>query len=555
MPLLICLLTALVVLWTTGSQQWFLPRAGWYDEFFYIGFGNFYFSEPDFHRNYYKASRIPWIIFQSVVRGLFNDTMADMVIGYGGVILLALAAFLVAKNFVPRAPAAFLAVVFALLPVNHGSGGWNYHNTLAGPLCLVAFWSITRTNCGTAGWLVAGALWAALLHTNITYVNFLLAIPLIIGWKKRGNEYLLMVIGGLWVTTALGLVAMMAGRDFDFWRLQFNLAREFVMDPSRQTTWYHPLSVELLWRSKYLWFPLTMALVSAGSLALCRDLPGKKLVVLHGGMVLLWFFWQLAGQTALDWNHFSYPLQQTSFLCLVGLCAPAALGREKNPGITTLAWSGGAGISALFLTSCWGAGFHPQEAQVALLLAAGSAVLLMGRKSTQLTCLGGGLLMLLLMAGERSRYESGNLGESVNHAKISFIYQLMRESKEELSQGDKTILWYDEDENFDSGTAGNPTEKLGVSFAPSFACLGFSFLGRPPAVPIERLPFDEKIQKGFSEGKYKIILLTNQEEKARRFLDYAGKKLPFSGFYYDKRIQQGSLAIRMYKLGDTRQLP
>jgi hypothetical protein len=50
-------------------------------------------------------------------------------------------------------------------------------------------------------------------------------------------------------------------------------------------------------------------------------------------------------------------------------------------------------------------------------------------------------------------------------------------------------------------------------------------------------------------------LLTNQEEKARRFLDYAGKKLPFSGFYYDKRIQQGSLAIRMYKLGDTRQLP
>jgi hypothetical protein len=546
---LIYITTAVIILWTTGSQKWFLPKAGWYDEFFYIGFGDYYFSEPDFHRNYYKASRLPWIACQSLVRTLFDGITADLVIGYVGVILLSLAAFLLARNFMPKIPASFLATIFALLPVNHGSGGWNYHNTLAGPLCLLGFWSITRPVCGVTGWLMAGGIWGSLIHTNITYINFLLAVPLLLSFQKNKTEYLLMLIGGLIATAAWGFLAVAAGRDFDFWRAQFSLAKEFVFDPTKQANWYHPLSLNMFVELPYLCFP-SITFLSCLLSVLTKNTNPFPFRMFHPSMFLLWICWHLSGQTALDWEYFAYPLQQSAFLGILSLYPQNTRGEQirNQPFISAVAYLSIV-LFALFLTKSALPNLGQNFKVNLLMLSIVPLVLNIPIRSLFLISLLSAFI--LFFAAVREPYGKKSVSAEVNFQKISFIYELAAKTRDELKMGDKTVLWYDEAEDPKSEIIYDSTKKLGASYAPSFACLGFGFFGRPPATAIEQLKWDNDYIQKFETNQRRILLLTNEPEKAARFLSHLKKSLPQACFYAVEKVEGYGLKTVVYKIAQN----
>lgn len=539
-------------MWITGSQAWFLPRSGRSDEWFYIGFGHFYFKEPEFHHNYYKASRIPWMLCQSALRNFWDAETADLVIGYFGIILFAFTAFLLARNYLPGVPAAFLGVIFALLPVNHGSGGWNYHNTLAGPLCLLALWATTRNPRKPADMIMTGAVWAALIHTNITYINFLFAIPLFLGFRKRFDDYLLMIVGCLLITTVFGLVAVYAGRDFDFWRLQFNLAREFVTDPTRQEAWYVPLSFKLLAKSEYLLFPGFALVACVASLLINRDKTYFKELQFHVFVVCLWFAWHLAGQTALNYEYFAFPLTQSAFLGILGILTSShAFIKSKSAFILgfyiTLSI-----LAASFLTMKLFPGFNPSGKIIYSFLLLQGLLLAWGvsQKTNQYFL---AIIIFLsfigLSANKRNMYQRDSPSAAENKAKVEFIYALMDASKNELAGGSRTTLWYDEDESLFKDNKPILAKTIGNDFALSVACLGYGFLGRPPSTPIENMEWDNNYKKRFRNGKEKIIVLSNDRDKAERFLACLKKSIPEATIYWQNRISKNGYTIEMFKIG------
>ncbi len=321
-----------------ASDEWLFTPQGFLDAWDYVGFFLNY-QEPEYYPYAYKLGRLPWILSGWLVHYVLPALPAAYVL-HAGYLLLATAGFWLLLNELFRSTscASFGALLLGFYTHFHGSGGWDYHNTAAGAYYIWAMFALTyAARVGTAPALAAaGAVAALAVHANITLVNMLpvLAAHFVVlqrgvhrGSSQQPNKILRAIswtmIGGLSLTAVLMVISAAVGRNPIFFKPLVDIVVRYVTDPSRQTQWWQPWATEWVVGARHLSLLFAAAVASSGAVlgaVYTRRRAIHALVYLEFlALVGLWTFWQSAGQTALNWDYFAFPLIPHAFLAVVAL--------------------------------------------------------------------------------------------------------------------------------------------------------------------------------------------------------------------------------------------
>jgi len=320
----IIILAAIPLIQATINDAWLYAPAGYLDSWYYFGFGLNYL-DPTYLSDLYKASRLPWILVEFIARSLFSPVVASWLLQIGTLALGSSSLYLLFSRTLDQSSAFIAAAVFAAFPFAQASGGADYQNVLAGPLyALTWFLAIRSAQLGTSPrrlfWV--GVTAALTLHSSVVFASLALVIGLhYIGtyrsahmtWPSIAATVIPAMIGGVTITLILGLINMSVGRSFLFFSEQFDLAASFVLDTSRQKTWWHSWSTGWLWNAQYLGPLAAVFLIALINLiwSSVRKPKCDQVILYSMSFILagaLWIFWQAQGQTALDWYYFAYPL-------------------------------------------------------------------------------------------------------------------------------------------------------------------------------------------------------------------------------------------------------
>lgn len=353
------------------NRDWFFTPDGFLDPWHYIGFFREYLN-PDYSPGEYKLGRLPWILSGFLFHRMFTPVWAAYALHglFFGVTTLALfaALYLLLGRL---SLAAVVATLFGFYTHAHGSGGFDYHNTGAGAFYLLAVallaWSPVVAGRRLA-LIAAGVMIALAVHSNIMLVNLLPALALVhftSVWVHAGKwpgvgDLLArggwLLVGAVLITVVLGFVNWMAGREFLFFRSLVDMVARFLGDPERyQATSLVPWSSGWAWTARYLPLPAAVFMAGVVTLMLRRrrmpstpaDRAAAALVAQCVITVPLFIAWQIAGQTALDWDLMAYPLTPVCFIALAGLLVtgwPETWERHWLAAIITT-----AAVSAIYL--------------------------------------------------------------------------------------------------------------------------------------------------------------------------------------------------------------
>ncbi len=315
------------VLLAAMNDTWLYPTIGWLDEWYYVGYGLNY-SDPDFLPQYYKISRLPWILVEVVMRNLFTPAAASWFMILGCLTLGNIAFYAAARDALGRPPALLAAVFLAAFTPIHASGGADYHNTLAGPFyCVSLLFSMraARSAGPSLDAVFSGVALAIALHSSILFVNFIpiLTLHYCVSYYARHKSIPPLVIsigltcvGAVAITVLLGAVNAAVGRHFAFFKPILRLVTTFVGDSSNQASWWHPWHTGWYWSRAYLGAYVSGIAAAALCLAVAlrkwrkgsRYLQIAAFSAAFLYAAILWLVWQALGHTALDWVYFAYPL-------------------------------------------------------------------------------------------------------------------------------------------------------------------------------------------------------------------------------------------------------
>jgi hypothetical protein len=327
------------------NTDWLLTPELWLDAWHYVGFFREYMN-PDYSPEAYKLARLPWILAGYLTHSLLPPLQAAYVLHVVFLCATSLALFYGLYVLLGRvALAGVVATAMGFYTHAHGSGGWDYHNTAAGAFYLLAFTLLALPGATEGRRVVlmfAGAATALAVHTNITLINLVPALAFIYVQtvRARSSPPLLLrtlaaragwvLLGGIVVTAILGVINWMAGRELLFFAVLVRIASRYVADPSYQAQWHHAWGSG--WELAAIYLALPAALVLTGTLGLVlhrrtqarsTDRLARSLIVQFLFAAGLWVAWQTAGQTALDFDYFAYPLPVVCFLALGGLLSLA----------------------------------------------------------------------------------------------------------------------------------------------------------------------------------------------------------------------------------------
>jgi len=330
-----------LVLLVFNRNWFFIPDAN-VDAWHYVGFFREYLN-PDYSPGAYKLGRLPWILTGFLFHRLFSPIWAAYLLH--GLFLCATTLALFAGLYMLLGRlglAAVVATLFGFYTQVHGSGGWDYHNTAAGAFYFLSMallaWPVVVSG-HRLPLMLTGSVIALAVHSNIMLVNFVpvFAFVYITIVRSRSGEWPRVrtvvaraawaLLGAIVVTTLLGLINRAVGREFLFFRPLVDMVLNMLADPAQyQAPNVKPWSSGWAWTGGYL--SLTAAVVAVGAITLMVRRRGAATPVEHVARSLvlsfvvmaLWFVvWQVAGQTALDWDVVAYPLTVASILALAGL--------------------------------------------------------------------------------------------------------------------------------------------------------------------------------------------------------------------------------------------
>jgi hypothetical protein len=164
-----------VLLALFAAPDFFFDPPGWLDPFVYVGYFRHYAEHLPLFDEYYKASRLPWVLPGFVSFRLFGPVAGTYVLQLG-TLSFGLACLYGALRDSLDAGAALLAT--ALLGTCtwfHGSGGWNYHMGVTAAYFLAAVWCLNRAAAGgraPAWYFLAGAALGLTVHTHLFMAAF-----------------------------------------------------------------------------------------------------------------------------------------------------------------------------------------------------------------------------------------------------------------------------------------------------------------------------------------------------------------------------------------------
>jgi hypothetical protein len=589
------------VVFLSSPAAW-IPLAGNLDEWYYIGYGKFYFQNPDFHTYYYKISRLPWILIQAAFRSIFSDQVANTLIVFVYLLIIAYVVFEILKGILGKGVALLISILFSLLPTNQGLGGWNYHNTAAGPFFLICLWFLLKAteiqSRRSLAVFLAGACLTLCVHSNIVFVNLLPVVPVWvlaiyfaressprflfsakILFKKCLSQSCFFIAGGILITALLSGISIASGRPFDFWKQQFLLASRFVTDNTNQLQWWKPLSSEWVLQSPWLIFPLAILLANLVWIALAvlqaHIGSGARIVDSSFSKVLfslqaiftsiLWVFWQVMGQTALDWSYFTYPLLFSSLLGILPFFKwiPSVSGLSSK----SVFWISLGFIMVIpILVPDLTRQIHLQHYQwlwvVATVVITGLLLLSSltnGKTAIQASAISFIFIVLTISSKKTSEFSKNDLTNQVKVDLSNSVFQMAEKvGSKIMRKGQKVAIWFDDDEKLvlnqnSSNLERDIPEQLQRLYNPaaSLNSLGLSYFPRPPQTKIQEIPiFKNNTDKHLEDGN-PIVMVTNNQDNVNLLLE----RINQAGFSYsvlkEDKITSEFFEIKIYILSGS----
>jgi hypothetical protein len=325
-----------------GSRDWLLTQRNMIDPWMYVAFF-YHYANPDYLPGQYKLARLPWILSGWLVHRVLSGVAAAYVLHAIFLISGGLAFFVLLRALFGKFRLALLGAMLIVfhLPF-HGSGGWDYHNTAAGPLYLWALATVTLAaiHGGALRAVLAGVMAALAVHTNITYgvflpvlaVHYLVVYRSVAGrfptWRSTATTAMWGTIGAVGVTAVLSAINVMVGREALFFATLLNITLRYTADTTRYLSgWWLPWSAGWFWASAHLALTIVMILFSSVLLVVSRhSAPAARLrerlvAIEFLVMAAVWTAWQFAGNLTIQWNYFMFPLQPHVLLALMALAA------------------------------------------------------------------------------------------------------------------------------------------------------------------------------------------------------------------------------------------
>jgi hypothetical protein len=329
------LLTVPLVL--AGMMDWTLGWASWLDAWVYTGY---MLDLPARLREFpdaYYGWRVAWVIPGYLVHQLFPPVTAHLVLRLALLYGSALSVYVIVRNtFGDR----LSALVTALLTVTYQylllAIGWDYPDGAGITYWLAATAMLTsgRGRSTAPVWpLAGGALWAAMLHTNVFLVTF---TPLVVGCliqfrstpTRRGliGDGLLFAAGAGGMTLLLGVVSVGLGGRFLFFLPSLELAFNFVGTPWQSNV---PRPPRPLLRTPWLALPAVIAVTASITVLQGRRgpaderWPARRFWQLQFlGAVLLMLSCELLGQRLFTYAFYASFLIPPMFLAFGAQLAP-----------------------------------------------------------------------------------------------------------------------------------------------------------------------------------------------------------------------------------------
>src|SRR5262245_39020767 len=143
---------------------------GIFDSFGYVAYFLHYPEHLPVFDDYYKASRLPWVLLGWTAYRVFGPVLGSYALQLSTMMAAVLGCYVAARQAAGKRVAFVAACVLCFYPYFPGNGGWNYHMTatiayyLLAAACL-ARWAGTGRGVWWGFW--AGVAFAASVHTHL----------------------------------------------------------------------------------------------------------------------------------------------------------------------------------------------------------------------------------------------------------------------------------------------------------------------------------------------------------------------------------------------------
>lgn len=336
---------AVLAAMVAANVEWLFTRQGGIDTWIYFGFFR-HFDVSDFLGWEKKIARLPWILTGFAVNKLASPEVAAFILHFGLLALGAAAFYWLALKRFGREPAILTTLTYITWVPLHGSGGWDYHNTLTPLLYFSSYLALV----GAAGapqrpfakFFKFGALLALTIHTNILVALVVPALAFqgthrVLAWfpaeRKSLRPWLYgalvgMACGGVSVTCALGLVSVAFGRSFLFFAPLISRSAFLLANPGQERGWWLPWSDQ--WWTDSFYMAMASAVLVMILVRLAIRFPSWSLRALVASdsacamaeyvtSVSVFAFGQSLGHPLLQPFYMAMPLAMPMFLALAAL--------------------------------------------------------------------------------------------------------------------------------------------------------------------------------------------------------------------------------------------
>jgi hypothetical protein len=191
-----------------GSRDFFFDSPGWIDPFVYVGYFLHYPKHLPLFDDYYKVSRLPWVLPGCVSFHLFGPLVGTYVLQLGTLALGLGCLSGAVRDSLDEGAALLTVLLLGTCTCFHGSGGWNYHNGAATAYFLATVLCLTRAAAGRRAWawyFLAGAALASVVLTNLFMAAFVpgLVLHYVLSCRSAGRR-----LG--WTDVPAGVAGMVA---------------------------------------------------------------------------------------------------------------------------------------------------------------------------------------------------------------------------------------------------------------------------------------------------------------------------------------------------------
>ncbi len=344
---------------TVANYDWLFTRGG-IDGWMYFGYFK-HFDHSSFLSDNKKIARLPWILLGYFIHKLFSNDIANYILRLGLVYLGACTFYKISSILFNRATAVLGTLAFMTYMPGLGSGGWDYHNTLAGPLYLISYLLIIQSSSSKdhlfARFFLFGILFTLTVHTNILFFLLIPALFFEVIHQRQTHQIYQkffdrwmwasisgILIGGIFITVILGIINAINGRSFFFFRQLFHRSAELLSNPSLEKSWWSAWNT--FWWLKGSQTPyiesILIVLLTVFLLDLKKRKWGLSLTWTSSGTVYLGFLtsvgifilFQELGHPMLQPYYMAFPLVIPTFFSLSAL-----IYRATSYCNTSLRWS------------------------------------------------------------------------------------------------------------------------------------------------------------------------------------------------------------------------